>query len=65
LSTSSLLETNHSFALGIRGANIGLEEKLDEVFASELEIKGEKYPALVPKNEQPALLESYYEGLAK
>lgn len=50
--------------LPIRGTNIGLEEKLDEVFASEFTIRGKTYPALVPENQRPAFLEKYYRGLA-
>jgi hypothetical protein len=50
---------------GIRGTNIGLEEKLDEVFASEFELNGNKYPALVPESERPAFLEKYYNDMAQ
>jgi len=48
---------------GLRGTNIGLEEKLDEVFASQFEFEGKKYPTLVPEAERAAFLKSYYTSM--
>jgi hypothetical protein len=48
-----------------RGTNIGLEEKLDEVFSSKFKMRGKSYPALVAENRRPTLLAKYYADMAE
>ena len=55
---------SHAVVQRCKGTNEKLEEQLQRVFDSEFEMKGVKYPALVPESQRPDFLEKYYASMA-